>query len=269
LYAVTHVKHSILATGLLALAAASAVVTGPAKAGEDDSGLFLSPFSGLLVAVPGIDAAHAIVTATALGESNVEASQSLVGNTLYQEGGAASVDFTDSGNEWIGVLSINQEAGNMNQQANLRSIVIVDASGGPAVLHVDVNTSQELKNNHVTLMDAGPRSVAIDGSFNGASGIVGINQAAGNLNQQLGVIVVGVGLGADAGAIQLGDAQLEQIGTPADNTLEEEGTKGPRTNTLSNSFNDFSGIAQISQTTGDMNRVTQVIGVTITTPGAP
>ena len=88
------------------------------------------------------------------------------------------------------------------------------------------------------------------------------------MNQQLGVVVIGIGVNVGPDAIQLGDAQLGQIGTDADNSLTEEGVQGPRHNTLSDSFNDFSGIAQINQTTGDMNRITQVVGVSITTMGA-
>ena len=145
-----------------------------------------------------------------------------------------------------------------------------DAEGGLGAITLDVNTSQTLVGNSLVLRNTGPRDVSIVDSFNGSSGIVGINQSAGNLNQQLGVVVVGIGLDAGPDTVQLGDAQLRQIGTSGDNTLTEEGVQGPRTNTLSNSFNDFHGIAQISQTTGDMNRVTQSIGVSIIAPpGAP
>ncbi len=224
----------------------------------------------MLIAIPGADGAAAIVAATAgIGSATVEATQSLVGNTVLQEGGEQRVDFSDSGNSLVGILSINQEAGNMNQQANIRSIVIVDAKGGPALLSLDINTSQQLTGNSLVLRDTGPREVSITNSFNGGAGIVGINQSAGNLNQQLGIVVVGIGLNAGPGAIQLGDAQLGQIGSSADNSLSEEGIQGPRQNTLSNSFNDFSGIAQISQSTGDMNRVTQAVGVSVTLPSAP
>jgi hypothetical protein len=38
---------------------------------------------------------------------------------------------------------------------------------------------------------------------------------------------------------------------------------------LADSFNGFTGIAQVSQVTGDLNRVTQVIGVSLTSMGTP
>lgn len=259
-------KRSLLiSVGVMSLVGAAEI----AQAGDDPVDFFMEPESGMMVTIPGLDGVAAIVSATGIGEATVEASQSIVGNTIIQEGGDLAVDFAGSGNSLRGVLSINQEAGNMNQQANIRTLVMVDAGGGSAVLHIDVNTSQELRGNSLTLRDTGPSSVAITDSFNGGTGIVGINQTAGNMNQQLSVVAVAIGSNVGPGAIHLGDAQLGQIGGGADNTLEEEGVQGPRTNTLSNSFNDFSGIAQINQTTGDMNRVTQVVGVSITTPAAP
>jgi len=261
------VKYSLVViVGFLEFIAAAGLV----RADDAPVTIFMEPESGLLVTMPGLDEVTAIVDASAgIGSATIEATQSLVGNVLVVEGGESSVDFANSGNSLTGVLSINQEAGNMNQQANIRSIVIVDAGGGLAALSLDVNTTQELVGNDLTLRDTGPRSVSITDSFNGGTGIVGINQSAGNLNQQLTAVVVGIGINAGPDTIQLGDAQLGQIGTDADNTLKEEGVQGPRTNTLSNSFNDFHGIAQISQTTGDMNRVSQSVGFSITTPGAP
>jgi hypothetical protein len=263
------VKRSFLiAVGISAVLGASASVRA-----DDDTptGIFMDPQAGLLAAIPGADEAKVVIEATKVGfgEANVVATQSLVGNTLTVEGGESLVHFDGSGNDLTGVFGINQEAGNMNQQANIRSIVVVDAGGGPGIIHLDVNTTQEMTDNHLLLRNTGPREVSIANSFNDSSGIVGINQSAGNLNQQLGVVVVGVGFNVGPEVVQLGDAQLGQIGGDSDNTLTEEGVQGPRTNTLTDSFNGFSGIAQVSQTTGDMNRVTQAVGVSITMPTAP
>lgn len=239
-------------------------------AADPPTTLFMSPDAGLLVTMPGVDGVTAIVDATAGdAEVNVDAVQSLVGNTVTQEGGSMSVDFTGSGNFLRGVLSINQEAGNMNQQANIRAITVVDAGGGLGMVNLDVNTVQELRGNTLTLIDPGPSDVTIQSSFNNGSGIVGINQTAGNLNQQLNVVAIGIGLNVGPDAIQMGDAQLGQIGTDADNSKTLQGPEGTGQNQLADSFNDFTGIAQVSQVTGDMNWVTQVIGVSITTMAAP
>lgn len=258
-------KHLLL----LSAALVGLIGTSDPSRAEDLTTIFMDPHSGELLVMPGVDGVTAIVQATAgMAFADVHAVQSLVGNSVTQEGGTMSVGFDGSGNQLAGVLSVNQEAGNMNQQANIRSIAVAVAGGGLGVVMLDISTSQELRNNTLLLRNTGARDVSITNSFNDGTGIVGINQAAGNMNQQLTVVAIGIGLQVGPDAVHIGDAQLGQIGTEADNSLTEEGTQGPRQNELSNSFNGFSGIAQISQTTGDMNRTTQVIGVSVTTVGA-
>jgi hypothetical protein len=126
-----------------------------------------------------------------------------------------------------------------------------------------VHGVQELRDNTVTVRDSGPRETRIVDSFQGGAGIVGINQSAGNLNQQLNVVAVGVGLLVGPDAIQLNDVMLEAVGGEGDNTLIEEGEAGPRELVVANSFTDFSGVAQVNQSTGDMNRVSNVVGLSI------
>jgi hypothetical protein len=243
---------------------------GTALAADPPTTLVMMPSAGLLVTMPGVDGVAAIVDATSsYSEVNIDAVQSLVGNTVTQQGGSMSVDFTDSGNFLRGVLSVNQDAGNMDQQANIRSIAMADAGGGLGQVVIDINTTQELRGNTLTLIDPGPSSVTIENSFNNGAGIVGINQAAGNLNQQLTVVAIGIGLNVGPDVIQMGDAALGDIGTDQDNSKTLQGPEPAGQNTLADSFNDFSGIAQVSQVTGDLNRVTQVIGVSVTSMGGP
>jgi hypothetical protein len=244
--------------------------TGAALAVDPPNTLIMSPDAGLLLTMLGVDGVSAIAN-TPIGDAevNVDAVQSLVGAVVTQQGGDLSVDFIDSGNFLRGVLSVNQEAGNMNQQANIRAIAMADAAAGVGLVTIDVNTVQELRGNTLTLIDPGPSEVTIQNSFNNGSGVVGINQTAGNLNQQLNVVAIGIGLNVGPDAIQMGDAQLGQIGTDQDNSKTLQGPESTGQNTLADSFNDFTGIAQISQVTGDLNRVTQVIGVSVTTMGAP
>jgi hypothetical protein len=240
-------------------------------AAEPVATIFMSPEAGVLVTMPaGTDG---VVTLTdddaAVAAVNIDAVQSLVGNSIIDQGGNRSVDFLGSGNFLSGVLSVNQEAGNMNNQANIRSIAIAMANGGLGDVQINVNTSQELRKNNLEVLNAGATSVTIDNSFNNGSGIVGINQTAGNLNQQLSVVAIGIGLNVGPDVIQIGDAQLGQIGTDADNHRTDDGTLDTGHNSLTNSFNDFTGIAQVSQVTGDVNRVTQAVAVSITTTAAP
>lgn len=257
----------------LSAVVAVALVGGAADgmAADPVATIFMSPEAGVLVTLPaGTDGTVTLPDDTAaIAAVDIDAVQSLVGNSIIDQGGNRSVDFTGSGNFLTGVLSVNQEAGNMNNQANVRSIAIAMASGGLGEVQINVNASQELRNNTLRVLNAGNTSVTIDNSFNNGSGIVGINQTAGNLNQQLSIVAIGIGLNVGPDAIQVGDTQLGQIGTDADNQRTDDGTLDSGHNTLSNSFNDFSGIAQISQVTGDMNRVSQAVAVSVTTMAPP
>jgi hypothetical protein len=49
----------------------------------------------------------------------------------------------------------------------------------------------------------------------------------------------------------------------ANNTLTQ-GPAGPRTDVLSGSFADFRGIAQVSQSAGDLNAVSNFLGLSLT-----
>jgi hypothetical protein len=262
-------KRLVLLSAVAALALAKG--TPEALAADPVATVFMSPEAGVLVTLPaGSDGTVSLDDSNVVSAAvDIEAVQSLVGNSVVVQGGARSVDFLGSGNLLTGVLSVNQEAGNMNQQANVRSIAVAMGDGGFGDVQIDINTVQEMRGNTLLLQDTGPTSVTIDNSFNNGSGIVGINQTAGNLNQQLNVVAIGIGLNVGPDAVQVGDAQLGQIGTDADNQRIDDGTVDTGHNSLTNSFNDFSGIAQISQVTGDMNRVTQVVGVSVTRTAAP
>ncbi len=60
----------------------------------------------------------------------------------------------------------------------------------------------------------------------------------------------------------LGDSELGAIGGPDDNTLVED-LENPRSDTLVNSFGGFTGLAQVNQSSGDLNRIGNVLGVSV------
>ncbi len=213
-------------------------------------------------AMPGIgDVAALAGVASGAVTADVVLAQRAVGNIVTEENVSRSVVFAGSGNNHSGLLAVNQDAGNLSSQANIHAIAV--STGGAAVESLHVYGVQELRDNTVTVRDSGPRETRIVDSFQGGAGIVGINQSAGNLNQQLNVVAVGVGLLVGPDAIQLNDVMLEAVGGEGDNTLIEEGEAGPRELVVANSFTDFSGVAQVNQSTGDMNRVSNVVGLSI------
>lgn len=112
-------------------------------------------------------------------------------------------------------------------------------------------------------------SDTIDGSFEGASGVVGVNQAAGSLNNQNNAIAIAVGTNA---VYALGEADLGQYNTA---NLADV-TDQTRTDAISGSFGNFAGIAAVNQAAGTLNNQANVVDVAVSlgatlpfTPTAP
>ncbi len=259
--------RSPLQGGVLALAAIfiSFIAAGAGRA-QDVTAIFTPTADGFIYSMPGLDAAAAVASAAEAGAAaaDVAFSQSLVGNQVVESNVERNVAFTGSGQYNAGIVSINQDAGNFSNQANLRAIAIVE---GDAPLHLAyVLGAAEMTGNSV--VSGGPRTTVIDDSFHGTIGIVGINQSAGNLNQQLNAVAITAGPSLGPELIALGDSALESIGGQADNTLVEDPTS-PRQAVLNNSFEGFVGIAQVNQSPGDMNSVANTFGLSVLQLGAP
>jgi len=101
-------------------------------------------------------------------------------------------------------------------------------------------------------------SDTISDSFGGASGIVGVNQAAGSLNNQNNAVAVAVGTNA---VYALGEADLGQYNTA---NLADV-TDQIRTDRISGSFGNFSGIASINQASGSLNNQANVVDLAVST----
>lgn len=265
------VGPAVLPAGLAALCL---LLSAAAVAGEPEA-VFLDPpasppageSAGPNGSLMGGDAAEIAgagsVAAAALIEQRLEQA------TLGERGLSRRAAILGSGNATHGIQSYNQSSGDLDSQANL--ISIVSAGGGAdaaAPLAIGALVRQEMRGNQASIRDSGPRQAVIADSFNGASGIVAVNQSAGVMNQQANVVVVALGLGLDP-ASAVGDQALQRIGVADDNTLVEDGSIGPRTTGIDQSFNGFTGIAVVSQVTGGLNQTANIVGVSIRTLGTP
>lgn len=122
-------------------------------------------------------------------EAQSSASQYLEFNFLDFDGeNTASIDASITGN--AGVTSVNQSAGDMNQQLNGTSLGISFASADDdAVALAEADLGQFLNNNIVDYFGSG-ETASITASVNNNAGITGVNQAAGAFNQQANVAAV-------------------------------------------------------------------------------
>jgi hypothetical protein len=219
---------------------------------------------GFTFTLPGVDSAGAVVDALTGGASaSALVTQSLVGNTVTLPSYATSVGFEGSGNNDQGIVGVNQEAGLLNNQANVRAIAV--ALNGQQVQILNLDVVQVSKDNTVTIPGSNHEDHITD-SFTGTSGVVGINQSAGSLNQEANVLVVGIGATLGSNVTVMGDSTLSS--ESSNNTVTTNGT-GTRTDTISNSFANFNGIAQVTQSSGDLNMISNRIAISVTSQVGP
>jgi len=156
----------------------------------------------------------------------------------------------NSGKDYRGNFSINQAAGNQQQQANNRAIAL----GGQATT---VNI-QRLDGQVDPSLNA---KAAIQGaSFTNGNGMLGVNQAAGANNQTVNAVRISVNPGPqsidDSVLLQQNTTQLTDSGlTP---------TTGSRLVVTSDqAFTGSRGVIQVNQSAGVGNRVANTLGITI------
>jgi hypothetical protein len=173
-----------------------------------------------------------------------------------QSNGANSVD--TSGNGTQGIIGLNQDAGDSNNQGNVIAIALTPSDNSAALAKVIVDSEQA---GAVSTSAPTLQTNAITGSFNDSSGIVQFNQTTGQANVQLNVIAIAFAANA-AFSPALTDVELKAVSGPVANGGSSSAALGS-TNTMNDSFNNFRGIAQVQQIAGDSNVVVNVVAVAI------
>lgn len=198
------------------------------------------------------------------------------GNTVGPFGGEFEVELTDDTTEFgirlaariqgsindnVGLVGVNQDVGNANNQGNTVAVAaLVSDESGLSFTHSESSLEQINENNLVQqieqfdvedpadldpIADAQKRAVLRD-SVNGNAGIITVNQSAGNMNNQSNNIALAVGIGA---VLALSEADLGQ--TTSGNTTEEVNTI--KLSLIENAVNNNTGIISGNQSTGNMN----------------
>lgn len=164
--------------------------------------------------------------------------------TVYDQ-----ANISASGHHSQGVLSINQAAGDLHQQSNVRVIQQNTASAAIA----PVTQVQQVNQN--TLGHA-PRqaSAQISASFTRSHGVLGVNQSAGAANQQSNLFVLQCAENA------LNDHELAGISTAS----QVNQTTAPNDGNYSvaideQSFAQSRGVVQLNQSAGIGNRSANAI----------
>jgi len=166
-------------------------------------------------------------------------------------------DIETSVNQTQGVVDINQQAGDANNQGNLTSIAVSGSDNSAALASV---IASQLQLGAPTTDGSTGGINAINNSFNNTSGIVQVNQAAGVQNNQLNIVAIAFAPGATFSPA-LTDVELQQVKAPG-GAPTQTSYAGDQ-NTMNDSFDNFRGIAQVSQVAGDSNLVTNVVAIAI------
>jgi len=182
--------------------------------------------------------------------------QELVGNTVQEGNLPTSVSFQDGLFSSSGIFSINQNAGNLNNQVNVRAIAL--SMSPSSIQQLSLDASATTTDNLLTI-SGNERMTQVSGSFENTSGIVGLTQSAGNLNQQANLLVLGVGFTPEELPTLLADKSLGEM--TGNNSID--GPIGSRSDSLTDSFGGFKGIAQVSQSSGDVNIIRNALEISV------
>jgi hypothetical protein len=99
---------------------------------------------------------------------------------------SATID--NSVNTNVGVVGVNQNAGNMNNQTNSLALAV-----GPDAVYALAEANLGQENAHNIIMELNTNKAdTISGSVNGNIGIVQVNQSVGNMNNQASAFSISV-----------------------------------------------------------------------------
>lgn len=169
-------------------------------------------------------------------------------------------------NENSGILGLNQDVGNMVNQANVVSFGFTNSPN--AFSEAQAGVDQRNRDNTVFQIETAfdpevpDRTATITDSGSGNAGIVGINQNAGNMNNQTNAVAVAV---ATNGFVGLAEADLGQLN--AGNRVEEGATV--KQDLITGSFLGHAGVLSVNQSSGNMNNQGTVVSLQVLTSPVP
>ncbi len=201
------------------------------------------------------------VDAAAMGMTDNK--QILEGNTVNSTSSAsvtneATIDASATGA--TGAIGANVAAGDVNVQDNAVAIAYADMAAVMGAADASAFAYQKSDNNNSDQYDTDNMAAITGGSFDGASGIVGVNATSGNFNAQKNNAVVAVSSGKMAEADVW--AKQEVLNSTTNNVGEVMTATGsgltstsPVMNTasLSSSFATASGVVGINISAGTSN----------------
>jgi|Deesub1362A_J573_1020465.scaffolds.fasta_scaffold02636_2 hypothetical protein len=206
-----------------------------------------------------------VATPEGAAEANAIANQDNYFNWVSGDDGEPAygnfrfVTITGSINDNTGIVGVNQDAGNMNNQGNNVAIAITDVE---AFADAQSSASQWNSDNGVWIHELDPtvlqKSDLLVDSMNSNTGIIGANQSVGNMNNQLNSVALAAGLGGVL--VAMAEADLGQFN--GWNYVSEINTH--KVDTIQNSLNGNHGIVSFNQSAGNMNNQANIVAISFT-----
>lgn len=198
------------------------------------------------------------------GEADAVLNQSNMFNYACENCAEKAAGLVGSIIDNTGIVGTNQAIGNMNNQANVVTIAVDtvngngdgNGNGGETIGFANAQTAagQKMIANRFVTQGIYLRDSLIAGSINENKGIVGVNQSAGNMNNQGNMVALAVSL---VPGVALSEADLGQ--TNICNSVNEFNTI--KSVEVLGSVNANKGIVGVNQTSG--NGANQLNGVSI------
>lgn len=159
----------------------------------------------------------------------------------------------NSGQQYSGNLSVNQAAGDLQQQINSRAIAI-----GPQA-QASNHLAQALKGRVDPALDA--KAAILGNSFSHGSGVVGVNQSAGANNQTINALRISL----SAGPQSVDDSVLSQQNvTLIPSSGATNSASGSRQVVTSDqAFTGSRGVVQLSQSAGVGNQIANTLSIRV------
>ena len=212
----------------------------------------------------GLDAAQVVsLNLSGFAQPSVVVTQSLLSNSVMEQDVVSTALIDQSFQNDTGIFSANQDVGNLNNQANVRAIVLLHS--GSQMQLPDI-TALATTTNNVSMAVGGGAEDRIQRSFQGTQGIIGVNQSAGNLNQQANILAISVGSVVGSVAMSIPDTTLGNIASGNQILLDPNRS---HVDSLTDSFGGFVGIAQVTQSAGDLNVVRNAMSLSVISMTVP
>ncbi|AHD14922.1 MULTISPECIES: hypothetical protein [Pseudomonas] len=164
-----------------------------------------------------------------------------------------NADIDSSGSRYLGNLSVNQAAGDQQQQANARAFAVGPEASATTQIRQRLNTPADPAMN--------ARSTIQGDAFSNGSGALGVNQSAGANTQQANALSISIGAQPqsidDSVLMQQNVALLNNSG-PIDTS-----TGHRQVTTSDQAFTGSRGVIQLNQSAGVGNRMANTLSIRV------